>query len=66
MIVGRDGYAVNYEPAHNRITILLPQTEETARYTVSPIAKRKTDLTAYDLQMILWMAEWVCKWEEGE
>lgn len=61
MIVGQDGYAINYEPAQNRITILLPQTDETLTNTVTPVAKRKTNLTAHDLRIILWIAEWVCE-----
>ena len=64
MIVGQDGYAINYEKGRNRITILLPPTAKTSRCTLDTVVERKTDLTAYDLQMILCMAEWVCEWRE--
>jgi len=61
MIVGRDGYAINYEPAQNRITILLPPTAKTSRCTVDQIAERKTELSAEELQLLLEMAMYVCK-----
>lgn len=61
MIVGQDGYAINYEPAQNRITILLPPTDETARDTVTQRVKRKTELSGEELQLLLEMAMYVCK-----
>lgn len=61
MIVGRDGYAINYEKEQNRITILLPPTAETRRCTVDQIAERKTELSAEELQLLLEMAMYVCK-----
>ena len=61
MIVDRDGYAINYEPAQNRITILLPPTDETARDTVRQRVKRKTNLSGEELQLLLEMAIYVCK-----
>jgi len=66
MIVGQDGYAINYEKERNRITILLPQTSETMTNTVSQVGERKTDLSAWDLQQILVAVKHVCEWEEGE
>jgi hypothetical protein len=61
MIVNRDGYAINYEPEQNRITILMPPTAETRRDTVSQIAERKTELSGEELQLLLDMAKYICR-----
>ena len=61
MIISMDGYSVCYEKPSNRITILLPPTDETARDTVSQRAKRKTNLSSEELQLLLEMAMYVCK-----
>lgn len=61
MIVGRDGYAINYEKERNRITILLPPTTNTATTTMIMPVERKTNLSAGDLMTILVAAKRVCQ-----
>lgn len=56
MIVS-DGYLLMYDENHNRITINIPPTIETATDTVTPIADRRTDVSEKDLTVLLATAQ---------
>lgn len=61
MIVVSEGYSICYDKEGNRFTISLPQTDETRRDTVSQTAKRKTNLSIEELQLLLDMAKYICR-----
>lgn len=52
-----DGYSLIYDEKHNRITIGIPPTIETALDTVTPIADRRTDVAETDLIVLLNIAQ---------
>lgn len=52
MIVS-DGYSIEELVNKNQIIITLPQTQSTLTNTVTPIAERRTRLTAEELTAIL-------------
>lgn len=56
MIVS-DGYSLMYDEKHNRITINIPPTIETATDTATPIADRRTDVSETDLIVLLNIAQ---------
>lgn len=64
MIVDNDGYAIEYEPAKNRITILLPPTEKTIVNTIVGPRLREIDLSSEKLAALLWTMRIMCeeKW----
>lgn len=53
MLMSDDGYAIQYYPSGNNITISLPQTLQTVIDSSRTISNRKVDLTTEEQTLIL-------------